>query len=202
MYEAPWTLIPDLIAHDWMPYSGEQSLREVAQSVVDAFQIRDGDVIIGISLGGMVACEIAKVRRLRKLILVASAVQKEEIHSFWERIHWMARFVPWRRLVRGAGWIPIKSPQMFSRNHPDFLRTMCRAVFEWSGLEQTSVPILRIHGRYDPVISCPPRPDHLLLGGHRISETHARSCVRFVLSNLKTDAMGNRGSVCSPATGA
>ena len=63
MYPGKWKTLPDLEAHDWMQHRGE-SLAEVARSMCDSCAIRDGDVLVGTSLGGMVACEITKIREI------------------------------------------------------------------------------------------------------------------------------------------
>ena len=82
MFPAPWSSLPDFLAHDWVRYSDERSLAEVAQSMCEARAIQDGDVIVGSSLGGMVACEMTKIRSIPALYLIGSAVRKEEVSRF------------------------------------------------------------------------------------------------------------------------
>ncbi len=184
MYLAPWTSLPGLVAHDWMPYAGESTLEQVAASMVRCFGIQDGDSLIGTSLGGMVALEITRLRRIRQLVLIASALHPREISRTLKFLHPLATVTPWRRLQRGACRIPVKSPQMFARNDPDFMKTMCRAVFQWSGSNLPDVPTLRLHGRFDPIISRPSHADYWVQGGHRINETHAEECVEWVRPRL------------------
>jgi hypothetical protein len=64
MFPAPWGNLPDFTAHDWPKHSGELTLGAVARKVCDACSTRDGDILVGASLGGMIACEIAKIRKL------------------------------------------------------------------------------------------------------------------------------------------
>ena len=56
MYPEPWSTVPKFKAHDWIRHAGEKSLPEVAASMAEACGIQDGDVLVGSSLGGMVAC--------------------------------------------------------------------------------------------------------------------------------------------------
>jgi hypothetical protein len=79
MYPAPWSTLPGFTAHDWVRHSGEKSLPEIARSMCDAAGIHDGDKLVGSSLGGMVACEITKIRNIPVLYLVGSATRKEEV---------------------------------------------------------------------------------------------------------------------------
>jgi pimeloyl-ACP methyl ester carboxylesterase len=180
MYFGPWKSLAGLVAHDWAPYSGETTLAEVAATMVETCGIRDGDSIIGTSLGGMVACEITRLRRIRQLFLVASALEPAELHPRLHALHPAGRFFSWKWLCWFTGRFPMKSPQMFSKNDPRFLRAMSRAIFQWAGLGTTKVPVIRIHGRFDPVIRCPDSPDFIIDGGHRINETHAEACVEFI----------------------
>lgn len=190
MYLHPWTTLPNFSAHDWMPFSGEKSIAAVAEAMVGACGIQEGDSLIGTSLGGMVALEIARLVRIEKLILIASALHPREISRTLATLHPLARIFPWRRLQHGARRIPVKSPQMYAANDPEFIRVMCRAVFEWPGIEKVPLPVFRLHGRFDPVISRPSHVDHWITGGHRINETHAKTCVDIIQGYLMGEKAG------------
>ena len=180
MYPAPWSSLPDFVAHDWLPYSGERSLTEVAVAMCAVRGIHDGDTLVGCSLGGMVACEITKIRRIPTLYLVGSATHKEEVGGLLTILHPLARAAPldWLKLV--AGKIPGEVARMFAGVEPAFIRAMGEAMFVWEGLGATPTKVYRIHGRHDFVIPPPEKVDLLLDGGHLIAMTHAQQCVEFV----------------------
>lgn len=180
MYPAPW---PDLLgfrAHNWVRHGGERSITEIAQRMADACAIRDGDCLIGCSLGGMVACEITKLRRIPQLFLVGSAVKKEEVNCFLSALHPLANYAPveWLRISSGA--IPAEFCQMFAGVDASFVRAMCAAVFEWEGGVCAGTRVHRIHGQDDLVIPPPARVDLLLRGGHLISMSHSAECAAYV----------------------
>src|SRR4051794_40725697 len=79
MFPSPWNALPSFVAHDWPRHNGERTLSEVAKTVSSAFGIQDGDTVVGASLGGMVACEVAMIRKLGALYLVGSATNKAEV---------------------------------------------------------------------------------------------------------------------------
>jgi len=187
MYPEPWSTLPDFAAHDWIRHSGEKSLEEVAQSMCKAHDIQDGDILIGASLGGMVSCEIAKIRRIPRLYLVGSALRKEEVNSLLAALHPLAQVAPINLLRFSAGKIPTEFAQMFAGIEPSFVRAMCDAIFEWEGLGSTGTQIRRLHGKNDRVIPAPEQADLLLDGGHLISITHAYPCVDFIRADLKTE---------------
>ena len=180
MYPAPWLALPEFLAHDWVQYSGQRSLADIAQSMCVAHGIRDRDILIGSSLGGMVACEITKLRKISKLYLVGSAVRKEEVSALLSYLHPLARVAPIDLLRFSAGKVPLELAQMFSGVDASFIRAMCEAIFQWDGLGSTETKVLRIHGKHDVVIPVPDQVDLLLDGGHLISITHAQACADFV----------------------
>ena len=184
MFPEPWSNIPSFVAHDWMPHSGEKKLADVAQVMCKVCGIRDGDVLIGCSLGGMVACEITKIRKISTLYLVGSATDKEEISNLLAFLHPLIKIAPidWLRFL--ASKIPHELTQMFSGAETSFIRTMCFAIFQWEGLDIKTTRIYRIHGKHDLIIPPPNKVDLLLNGGHLISMSHAIQCVEFIQSTL------------------
>ena len=190
MYPAPWSSLPGFVAHDWVHHSGEKSLAEVAQSMCAARGIRDGDTLVGSSLGGMVACEITKIRHIPALHLIGSATKKEAVGALLTVLHPLARVAPIDLVRVAAGKIPIELVQMFTAVEASFIRAMCAAIFEWDGLGVTSTRVYRIHGKHDLVIPPPDRVDLLLDGGHLISLTHAPQCVDFISSSLEPESAG------------
>ena len=183
MYPAPWADLCDFVAHDWPRHAAEQTLADVARSLCEIHGIRDGDAVIGTSLGGMVACEITKIRRIRALYLIASAIDKAEVSTVLATLHPLARFAPLGLIRSSAGKVPLELTQMFSGVEVSFVRAMCEAIFQWEGLGAPQTRVFRIHGRSDHVIPAPPQVDLLLDGGHLISMTHARECVAFIRAN-------------------
>jgi pimeloyl-ACP methyl ester carboxylesterase len=180
MFPPPWTELPNFIAHDWIHHAGETTLAEVAHSMCSACGIRDGDTLIGASLGGMVACEITKIRNIPALYLVGSATRKEEVSALLATLHPLAQIAPldWLRYLSGK--IPLEAAQMFSNAEPSFIRAMCAAIFQWQGLAETATTVFRLHGARDHIILPPPHADLLLDTGHLISITRAAECVAFI----------------------
>ena len=96
MFPAPWDGLPDFVAHNWPRHGGERSLAQVAHKVCEVYNIQDGDVLVGASLGGMVACEVAKIRKLAALYLVGSARSKDEVNRF------LAMLEKWKHKISEA----------------------------------------------------------------------------------------------------
>jgi hypothetical protein len=73
----------------------------------------------------MVACEISKIRDLKTLFLIGSAVSKEEVNRFLSMLHPLANLVPMEWLRFSASKIPGELPEMFARAEASFVRSMC-----------------------------------------------------------------------------
>jgi pimeloyl-ACP methyl ester carboxylesterase len=186
MFPEPWGSLPGFKAQDWITSPDIRTVRQLAEAMVEARGIADGDVLVGASLGGMVAAEITKFRKISRLFLVGSAVNKEEVNPWLAKLHPLADKVPMAWLKRSAGKLPGDAAAMLADADPDFVRRMILAIFQWEGLGKTQTQVFRIHGRKDKVISVPKDCDLLLGGGHLIAMTHAVECARFVERQLKS----------------
>lgn len=184
MYPSPWDSLPEFYAHDWPRYEGQRSIAELAQTACERFSIQDGDTLIGSSLGGIVACEITKLRKIYTLFIVGGAIDKAEINRLLAVLHPLASITPFDLLRFSAGSIPNDLAQMFAGAEASFMKAMCRAIFEWEGLGESAVRCVRIHGKSDLVIPLPPDVDLLLNGGHLLCMTHAKECVEFIQRQL------------------
>lgn len=145
-------------------------------------QIREDDVIVGSSLGGIVGCEIANQMRLRALVLIGSAQSPDEISKLLAVLHPLAALAPLKLVRAATEKLPGELCEMFAASDTNFVRTMCRAVFTWSGLRSERIRPCRLHGRHDRVIPAPADADLLLDGGHLVAMTHASECVSFLRS--------------------
>jgi pimeloyl-ACP methyl ester carboxylesterase len=180
MFPEPWSQLPGFTAHDWPDYHEESTLNEMARSFCESSGIRDGDSLVGASLGGMVACEIAKLKKIRSLYLVGSAIHKAEINQLLAALHPLVSIAPLQWIKFSSGKIPADLAQMFAETNPRFVRAMCAAIFHWEGLQPSQTTCFRIHGLRDRVIPLPESVDLTLDGGHLIAMSHAKECVEFI----------------------
>ena len=184
MYAGAWRTLPNCFFVEWPPCKKENSIEKISRRVVEEAGIKDGAILVGSSLGGIVASEIARLRNPRHLFLVGGAKRKEEINDFLALIHPLADLLPIEFIQRVAGKIPNEVTKMFNRSQAEFIRAMCKAIFEWPGLDDAVLKPARIHGRFDRVIPVPPDADKIVDGGHLIAMTHAQECVDFITSRI------------------
>jgi len=185
MYQGEWLSLPNFVAHDWPAYRGQETLAQVAQSVCNSCNIKDGDILIGSSLGGMVACEITKIRSIPKLFLVVSAISRDEVGFNWRMLRHLIHVLPIELMKSIAGKMTGDVFNMFADSNASFIRAMCSAIFTWEGLQVTPTHVCRIHGKHDLVIPIPTRVDLALDCGHLIAMIHARECVEHIRKNIR-----------------
>src|SRR5206468_9562435 len=115
MYTGVWQTLADCKFVEWPTYNGEDSIAAIAKRITTEEKIRAGDVLIGSSLGGIVACEMGKITQVGSLVLVGGAKKKEEISGFLSMIHPLVDLTPLSFIQRLAGKVPSDIAQMFSR---------------------------------------------------------------------------------------
>ena len=180
MYSGPWLSLHDTSALDWPEYNGEKSIGDVAERIIDKCGVSDADIVIGSSLGGIVALEIHRRVNLRHVVLIGSAVVREEINSFLIALAPLAKVTPMRLIkhLAGKGFNELSS--MFAEVDAEFVKAMCLGVKKWPGYHGSRKYVSRIHGERDKVIKCP-NDAHIIAGGaHLIAMTHAVECLEII----------------------
>jgi rhamnosyltransferase subunit B len=205
-FRGPWDEIPNGVFVEWPEYHGEASITSVARFVTDAWRIPDGAVLVAPSFGGAIACEIAKVRAIRAIVLIASSGNPAD-YAGARKMRRLAKLVPLARIARflraregirreryGRDPSPfmralLDSIEQFSVSRIPFYLQMLDALESWQGLADSRVKVVRIHGRHDRTVRPPAGADLMLDGGHFIVLTHARDCVEFIKTTLRDSAI-------------
>jgi len=180
MFTGAWHSLPGFVAHDWPLWHGATTLKETAAEVCAQYNIVDGDTLIGASLGGMVACEIASIRKLKQVYLIGSAISPVEINPLLLGIQPLGSHSLLAASQKISALLPLDVARMYHNSDTTFMQHMLCAIANWPGVEATALPITRIHGRYDMTISRPNGVDHWLHGTHLIPMTHADHCVAII----------------------
>ncbi len=152
------------------PPARDCSFADYARFFAAQHGIVAGDTLVGMSLGGLMACEIAKHLPIRKLVLISSGTRAEHLHPLLRRLAFLSPRVPFRLLQRITvpvgifGAVRRRTLEMFKASDPEFLTWGCLHAPRWEGLDRHP-DLTQIHGAWDPVF--PPqrqrgRIQHLL----------------------------------------
>ena len=192
MYGDGFRKIDKLTLVDWPEYANEKSLSEVAKKVIRLYQVREGDIVGGSSLGGMIAAEISKYVKLKKIFLIGSSLMPENINPLLRKAASSVDAAPVCTLQKIAESAAVfsfgnirKVIKMFSKADEFFMKAMCCAICEWDGCPVPQSSVYKIHGKKDRIIF--PEKDSAIIenAGHMIAMTHEIPVIDFIRYNLR-----------------
>lgn len=172
------------------PPSQNTSFADYARQFAARHQIEAGDCLVGMSMGGMLACEISKTIPICKLILISSGTRPEHINPLLRRFSVLAPAVPFawfQRIARPSplfGSVRQHAVAMFKASDPNFLSWSCYHAARWDGLDSHS-DLTQIHGSWDPVFPLrKQRPQHVLPRGDHIVLLRRPHIINLILTDL------------------
>lgn len=161
----------DLAGHDvffvnWIAPDPADTLSTYAQKLIDYYKIQQNSILIGNSMGGMVAIEIAKLQPMAKTILISSIKSSEEASSYFSffRSVPLYKYIPTSLLVKARLFVKyifgsmLPEDQhlfedMYKNTSPAFIKWAMGAILKW---KNTIIPdnVYHITGSNDKVFNC------------------------------------------------
>jgi len=191
---------PNLTVVSWIEPSGSESLSDYAARLASEVSGLHPSYVGGASFGGMVALEAARLLRPHGVFLLGSCRSPRSIGGMFRFGSRIAGVLPESLLRRGDLFASQVARVMGSRSReiadllaemyrsisPSLIRWGAGAIRNWSGLEDSGVPVHHIHGEFDRVIPLRGiRPDHVVPGaGHLLTLTHPEAVNAFMTEAL------------------
>lgn len=138
----------EAVPADWIAPAEMDTLTTYAQKLVSHYAIADDSIVIGDSLGGMIAVEIAKEVKLAKVILISSIKTADEAPWYFNFLRYVPIYKPipgtlFNKLGFLAGPIFGKMSaderslfnSMLSKSSPVFLKWAMHAVLYFNNTE-------------------------------------------------------------------
>ena len=183
MYSKPWHDLKDSCFLDWPACKEEKSVEDVAHTFIKQYRFCKDDIIIGSSLGGMVGLEIAQRIGIKKVVLLGSAIHADELSIFSKALVPLAKSPLVKLSQFTAKAFKNNLTLAYAKTDPGFIVNMSKAIKNWRGFSGDMRLVTRIHGKYDPLITCPKDGHIIKRGGHLIAFTHARTCIDILKSH-------------------
>lgn len=186
----------DVVYIEWPPFQKGCTLKELAERMRAAVDETRPHALAGVSMGGMVAQELALLTKPEKVILISTWTGPQEFPPYVK----VARALGLTNLIRGftmrATW-PLKRMlgkrdraadrllfNMATAESATKIRHGVQAVLRWKGAPWPG-PVLRIHGANDHVIPLRFPVDLKVEGGsHIMVLDRAPEISRFLRSAL------------------
>jgi pimeloyl-ACP methyl ester carboxylesterase len=174
----------ELVHIPWIASLPKETLEQYASRLFAAAELPEEYCLAGVSFGGMIAIEFAKIRPPQQLLLISTLTDTADLPFLFKavkvlRLH---RIIPAAWLKRahfltywffGAKTTNDKAllKQILRDTDPGFLRWALNAVLHWSNTTKPAATM--IHGSKDRILPPTAKADHLIKGaGHFMIVTH------------------------------
>jgi len=164
---------------DWIPPFQNESLPDYSIRLADSFEQNEKFILIGLSFGGMVASEIARIKKPLKTIIISSLASSDELPWYFKRagqlglhkalpVNFLKAATLLNRVV-GSGSPEDKAViyHYVKNADPVFIRWSLNAIVNWNRHERLP-GLVHLHGDQDHLL--PARfthPDFVVKnGGH------------------------------------
>lgn len=152
----------DIIAHEWPVMPRDSGLQDFAKALARHVDARTPHVLVGVSMGGMVAQEMATLTRPKGVVIVSSWKRPHEMpapirllrgthpermlnKAFLER---MLPFVRWQMGIEKPDEVELFN-SLIGVHGVEQLRVQIAAVLNWEGPPQLPCRLVHIHGDKD-----------------------------------------------------
>ncbi|MBW8887680.1 MAG: alpha/beta fold hydrolase [Fibrobacteres bacterium] len=199
-------LPPEFETFDLIPARRGESLRDYALRMAAEIGLRPGDIIGGVSLGGMLALEMARAIDVRGALIIASATHPRHIRKRFLWLWPIAPLMPDFIISRIFRLIPavlalqkmLEPPDqalladIMGHFPPALLRAMPPKIARWPGCRPPA-RFRHLHSTGDWLIRPAGDPQYLTLlkgGNHLITISHPREVREWLLRTVREFAAG------------
>ncbi|MEA1950523.1 MAG: alpha/beta hydrolase [Planctomycetota bacterium] len=190
----------NLTVPPWIPPHRDESLQEYAARLAEMINPRGRYLIGGVSLGGMIAHEMATHLSKRDtkpsgLVLISTCRTQSGLRG-WQRLAPLASILPPAAFGMAKPIAPLAaifynrlpadmrrlSVQMFQDADNRFMQWALAAILRWKSSAPADVPTFHIHGRRDRLIRIKNVETQEIIddGGHLINLTHTEQVNKFI----------------------
>jgi len=186
----------DPVFLDWIPPHKNESLSNYARRFSSLIKNDDAFILIGLSFGGMLACEIARLRNPMKTIIISSIASSAELPWYFKRAGRIGlhKAVPIKLMKAGTIFKNLmgaasKEDKAIITNYaksadPDLVRWSLHAIFNWDHPER-SPGIVHVHGSNDRTLPLKyTRPDFVIKGGGHLMVFNKADEVNKILGEV------------------
>ena len=164
---------------DWITPEKDESLTNYARRFSSLIKNNDAFILIGLSFGGMLASEIARLRNPMKTIIISSIATSNELPWYFKRAGKIGlhKTVPVKLMTAGTMLknlmgVGSKEDKAIIYNYakfadPDLVRWSIHAIVNWN--QPDRLPgVVHLHGSHDQMLPVKyTHPDYIIKdGGH------------------------------------
>ncbi|MGB0914907.1 MAG: hypothetical protein ACPGVI_02495 [Crocinitomicaceae bacterium] len=189
----------ELVHIPWIPHLSGESLEEYAKRLFISAELPEDYNLIGVSFGGMIACEFAKIRSPKELILLSTIRGRNEMplhfklgglfhftKLFSSRQMKKANFITYQMFGIKEAKHKVLIQEILADTNAKFLKWAMHALTTWKNKDVING--FRIHGDKDKLIPISNNPPDYIIkdGGHFIIVTHAEEITSLIEGRITT----------------
>jgi pimeloyl-ACP methyl ester carboxylesterase len=181
---------------DWIPPEKNESLADYSVRFSELINKNEEFILIGLSFGGMMASEIARIRKPKKTIIISSIATADELPWYFRRAGKLGlqnalpisffKAATFLNRVVGAGTPEDKAVvyHYVKNADPAFVRWSLNAIIKWKRSER--VPgIIHLHGDKDHLLPSKfTNPDFLIKNGGHLMVLNMAKEVNEILNEI------------------
>ena len=178
----------------WIEPKPKEELKSYAIRLIEQINQKDEFGILGVSFGGIIAIEISKLIKPKKLILISSVETSRQLpqtHISLGKTQ-ILNLIP-NQLIKPPK--PLLSflfgaknkqllKQIINDTEPEFIRWALNAIIYWSNAK-TPIETIRIHGTKDKLIPLKGEAIEIKDGGHFMIVDKAKEISKLINEQMK-----------------
>jgi pimeloyl-ACP methyl ester carboxylesterase len=181
---------------DWIPPQKNESLTNYARRFSSLIKNDDAFILIGLSFGGMLASEIARLRRPMKTIIISSLASSNELPWYFKQagkigLHKSVpmKFLKAGTIIKNIMGVASKEDKAIIYNYAkyadhDLVRWSLHAIVNWD--QPDRLPgIVHLHGSNDRMLPLKyTHPDFIIKGGGHLMIFNKADEVNKILNEV------------------
>jgi len=178
----------------WIEPKPKEELKDYSKRLLQQIIQDDEFGILGVSFGGIIAIEISKLIKPKKLILISSVETSTQLPQTYISIGktQVLNLIP-NQLIKPPkpllGFLfGAKNKQLLKQiindTEPEFIRWALNAIINWSN-EETPIEAIRIHGTKDKLIPLKGEAIEINDGGHFMIVDKAEEISKLINEQIK-----------------
>lgn len=175
---------------EWPPYSECRGLNEYAHQFLAQIDTTAPFMLLGVSMGGMLAMELGQLTSPLSIILISSAQSTKGLPFHYK----VGRYFPVYQLLGDNRLNKIANNEktfrdvlkeedkvlyssMLMQTGSSFLKWQMKSIVHWKFSSSSSPPILHIHGDNDKILPIKRAPADIIIsdGDHKMIVNHRRT---------------------------
>lgn len=179
---------------EYIPSLKKESLHEYAARLAEGIQCKEDIILLGVSFGGILAIELAKILPIKKLILISTVKTNKELPFYFKllrflKLHflipssWLMRLAHLAKPFFGVQGDEEKMlfTEIIKTTDPEFVKWAIEEVINWKN-STINTSFIHLHGSKDLIfpIAFIQHPIRIANGGHFMIVTHHNELRKYI----------------------